>query len=344
VGFDLSRQLYKPAKTASGIPYYIRTDPGSYSETFRRNGSQITAEFVIRWDFADTFVRECVGYTYFAAASPDRFVRILPMNVPYRKDLWATDCTLVTYGTFADDNQFTPKGYPETHPLTGETPQGQLLVDIDDTGSGPQGYWPRWGHALYRVTFVHKPYRNLKKDSELPSVPTVANAPEFDRYIRKWESTKLREMRRPDFGFETDEATPVQIPVVGFTPSIEKDIYYTWYEVPYEKVPSDQFFSTDLALKVNAASFDGYPAGTLLYVGAKDYEDPYRSPSGDLYVDPTIQFRFNPYGWNKVYLPTRAPGATTVNIRARAKSSGEAAGGPPYVTTNDFYKLFRPKA
>lgn len=337
MSFLESRQFYKPSRTASGIIYYIRVNPGTYSESYIREGSQITAEVVTTWNGADQFVKELVGYTTYSGGTPDRFQRSLPLAVPYRPDLYASSVTLTAYGTYDDDNSFAPLAYPAGHEMTGSTATGKPPFYVDPYGAGAEKFWPKWTHVCYRVVFTHKIYRNLKRDDQLSNTTAAGDCPEFDRYVLKRDELNVRELRRPDVGFQTVEAKPQTIPIVGFVPSIEKELFYTWFEVPYEKAPRTYYESTDILLHVNDAAWDNYAAGTMLYVGAKDYEVPYRGPDGSLYVDPTLHFRFNPIGWNKIL----RRGGTIVDVVTKA-ADGVVGGLPPYATTDQFYRLFRP--
>lgn len=43
---------------------------------------------------------------------------------------------------------------------------------------------------------------------------------ELIRYVKRADQWNLRERRQPDFGFQTGEATPLDIGLVGFVPKV----------------------------------------------------------------------------------------------------------------------------
>lgn len=362
--FSLDNLQVQGAKTKSGIPYYVRVDPGSYSERFATDGNQIVAQLIVRWSDAAEFRKEVLGYTRYTpgtegAPGAAYFSRTLPLLCPFSDEMYAVDMQSVEVGTLVGDpkNYYGKVEYGEDvlGEYTEEYTEGELVEtgytivrEQDATLEGSALFtlneenWPEYNHIVYNVSFTHKPFVDLIEDDDLPvrsGIVEKRQPSEMLRYIHKEAPVNVRELRRPDYGFETDEVPAIRIPVVGFIPYIEKDIQYTWHQIPYEHLPRETMESTDLLLHINDDEFDGYAENTLLYIGTKNIEKPYRGADGALYYDPVIHFRWNPYGHNKFKKTNVAPPGDLVYLKA----VGVVPTKRLYEETDQFYKLFQPK-
>ena len=301
-----------------------------YSEQFRRDANQITALLKVNWADAADFRAEVLGYTEYDDNGGDpRLRRTLPLLCPYTSNKYAVSMDLVGYGSDATDvdNAWQTLNEDGDGPENGVIwPAFEADPDFDN--------WMKSGFCLYRTVFARLPFPILLTDDEVD----LLTDGERSRYVLKTDTLNVRELRRPDFGFETiPEAggeTAVRIPIVGFVPDYEREIVYTWFQIPWQNVPRTTI--KDAALKVNDATFDGREAETLLFVGAKDIEQPYEGADGSLYCDVKYVFRWKPNGWNKAL-------KSDLTLR-RLKRYNVPGDLPPYSSTDLFPDLFVPEA
>lgn len=335
MSFDPSMQFYRHLETSTGVPFYLRVDPGSYTEFYIAGGSQIVAEIVCRWGDREKIVEDFLGSTTFSPSAPDRFTRKIPQAVPWRPDLLCSQLTLISVGTFDDENVFLPLKYPPASELAGQSPVGRPTFLSDASGASPEQGWPEWGHCVMRGVFTNRPFVNILRDDQLPPAPgDFSAAPEFLRFTTHSDQMSVRERRQSDCGFKTvDTNQTIELP--GFVVDVEKYIEIRWYQIPFDNVPRDRYESEDFLLKVNDEEFDRCGPTTLLFLGAKNYTEPYRGGDGRLYADPVLMFRYRPTGWNKV-LRNGGSGLEAVDVVRKG------TGQPPYARTLEFYKLFQP--
>lgn len=122
----------------------------------------------------------------------------------------------------------------------------------------------------------------------------------------------------------------------------EQEIHYTWHEVPVEAYPNTAI--TTCMGQVNNATFDGYPARTLLCRAPKF--KPYQTQLGQRLLDIHYTFRFRPnvdkdgvpQGWNAV--PKVVGGQLTF---VPVTSNGRTLLGSPPHRLVDFKTLFQPE-
>lgn len=193
------------------------------------------------------------------------------------------------------------------------------------------GYWVGDCYE-YQMTFGRPLFRAALTDAEA----ALRLDGELCRYVHRQSVPRPRELKRPDFGFETDEANPVPITQVGFFASIEIDFDYTFFQVPYDGVP----FANIVAgfTKVNDAVFDPieqpgwFAPEVMLLKGCSGWDQVYRIiDDQQYYVDLTYHFSLQPLTWNKF---KKADG-TVVSVRVK-----DQPGVRPY-STYDMTKLFK---
>lgn len=295
------------------IQYWIMFPDGFGEQWTRGEGNSTTVTILVAWDDAATFKRFALGFTT-GFVDHDTYYRTLPLAAPWAENQWLTSLRAIDVGNFADDEV-----------SSGTTFELDLAFEN----------WPRCGWVRYQATFVSLNYK-LVSDNDLAE-ETRTDAKELSRYVRRTERTVPKERRVPGYTFETDEATPVPIDEVGFFAIYEKELVYTLLEVPADLVPEYE----DVMVNLNDDTFDGYPAGTLIFKGVAGEQQPYVGPNGELYFDLPYLFGYRPQGWN--YIPIgfdSAGGPVWKRIRQKGASTGTK---PPYKSA-DLSILFKPRS
>ena len=204
--------------------------------------------------------------------------------------------------------------------------------------------------AYYKCTFQRLPYTILT-DSE---VDTMAGATtygkELYRYVVRQTNNNVRELRLADYGFELYPVTTPStvLPINSFIVTVESEVIYTWYQVPFDNVP--RTYMQSLKGKINSTVFDPvrqYPAETMLYVDTKQIDVPYEGPDGGLYCDPQVIFRRKQnigadgttiVGHQHVYDSSTSSSTAGKWVKVQRRN----VGGFIYETSADFGRLFSP--
>lgn len=357
--FALRRPAARPAgrvpgilpgvATINGIPYDVLTD--NYQERYARDANQFVVRVKVAWADAADFKREILGFTEVdRGGASTKLKRTLPLLCPWTETKYAVGMELVEYGG-------EPGGVGEDQELTDEplasfvsggaqllTPKIYRTTDEALEGDDDLEGWWSTDHAIYQIVFARPAWRDTLPDSAID--PTDAKS-ELKRYIRRMDQFQLRERERPDFGFETVEATPLPVGKVGFVPAVETEFVYVWYQIPVSAVP--RLAIQAQALHVNTTAFDpdrnNLVAGSVLFKGARGLDQAYEAAGGsdELYVD--LQYVFGHRiirkpdntivgGWNNYLKPDN----TVVALRRR-----NVAGNVPPYPNGTLHDLFVPQ-
>lgn len=307
-----------------------------YTEVFVRDGSQISCVLSCKWEDAADFKAGVRGYSLVDEFGYLR--RSLPLLCPYTTRKYAERLELVAYG----NDRLNATKLAEWTDTSAEDEMIYPGTDLDAESED----WFKAGVAFYRVTFTKPPFLNVLTDEELEGYG------EEYRYTRWVDTTRIRELKRPDYGFETDDVKPTIIPIVGFSPYVEREIRCTWYQVPWGYVPHNAIRAN--ALCVNSAEFYGHNPGTLRFDSVTGIENPYEDADGGLYVDVEYIFKklevFDPadptgtifsYGWNDFRTSAYDVSGNPIYkpLRQRGWTSGVKV--PPYKPVATFPDLFK---
>lgn len=283
------------ATTPDGIGYQVLVDP--YRSKGARDANMDVNEVVVKWEDADAFCKEVVGYTEWNAPSAT-LSRHLPLESNLRPGLFCDNWELVSHGAYPERT--------ETH---------------DEFLDG----WPVQDWARYRLTFLRPKYK-LYSDSTLVS---DYSSKEQNRYCTLSRAYQPRERKTPSSGFETAADGTVTPPhaggqvvsEVGFIPDYQLEYVVTWAQVPEAAVPEGAI-SAALA-KVNSGPWTvpgtsySFAAGTLLFKGPAAAFEKYQGADGGWYEDLAYVIAHQPNGWNKYrlnngnYVPFVARGTST---------------------------------
>jgi len=321
--------LYTPA---GPIRYWVQAPHLGYTERYMDSaGGTTQIQVAVRWEDSFDFIQYAAGTTL-----------VVGMGTPSQPFKLSRSLPLLNQWTFHQNlielNKVLAVG--------GET--GALY----DNGIWyPDPFFDNGfsmnGAVIYKADFANRNFR-LLTDSQVDAFPLIdgVHRDELRRYVVRSFLPVYRERRVPNYIFETDEASPVPIPEVGF---IADDGYtdyeYVWRQVPLNAVPHKAM--AECNGRANSVAFDiGYTnkftTETVIFIGVSRPVTEYRHTDGNLYCDLHYHFRYRPDmdtskpggGWNKqrrlngTYVPIRAVGLT----------------GPvrPWATA-DLHRLFRPE-
>lgn len=296
-------------QTPLGIDYTIGTD--EYAERYVRDANQIECLLNVAWDDVADWKREVLGYSE-RDPGATMLRRTLPLLCPLTAAMRLATLTLVKFGSDG-----TPQGtYDRTLEIDTETRFAVNAFPLDtDLGEDPatNGWW-KSEKAVYKAVFTRPPWKYSLEDAEA----TSSSIRELSRYCYWQDNWNARERRRPDFGFETDEATPVVAPIVGFDPDLEIEYTCTWFQIPIEAIPRTTIEAN--LTKVNSVALDTgdgrtFAVGTLLFKGVRGLDQVYEAAggAGELFVDLKYVFGWRKNGWNKF----KKTDGTFVDVKAR---------------------------
>lgn len=230
------------------------------------------------------------------------FRRRQPMSCPYAPNAYAVSMRLVAYGHRPDSGDaadYTLEA-DTMNVLQGVDP-GRVVSPFHD----PTIYdgWPVYHRAVYEVIYTRRPYAILS-DQVLRDTAGVFDGMELARYVLRQKTVNVREMRMPDYNFVPEDGDETLVRVNGFIPTVESEYVFTWYQVPFQKIPHAAI--RECRMKINQSAFDqsltflgdgtpysraGFPEGTMLFIDAQDIDVPYEGADGGLYCDVRYVFR-----------------------------------------------------
>lgn len=330
----------------------------AYHEAYSRDNNHFVAHLAVAWKDAADFRREMLGYTEWNAGTPHRFTRTLPQLCPYTEKARCTQIDLVAYGRMPKMDSISD--YDASVIAAAVTYRGSAIPDSERLSYFPDEAYDEWfstHFCVYKCTFMRLPYFVMEDEDVDEENPSEGS--ELLRCVIRQRNNNVRELRIADEGFvEYDEnaglpADPkVSIPVNGFIPMTEAEMIYTWFQVPFDRVPRDVFDRNRLRVnkddfdKVNGSDEKRWPAETMLFIDAKDIDVPYEGADGGLYVDPKLIFRLKVnyrteqddfVGHNHVYKTNGVAGGSFVKVVRRGTTDKFI-----YESSDEFDKLFTP--
>lgn len=350
--------------TPGGIEYQqlpnLSSGQPAYSETFVRDGNSMTAYLAVAWDDAEDFRAEIVGHTEYDPSAPYYLSRTLPLLCPYSDSAYAHSMQMVNYGRMPDRGT-SVEDFDELviamNTANGVTNRNTAPAFFDDPVFD---LWFTTHYAIYAVQFVRVPWIVVNNADLLAAYSaTPVKGMELDRYVIRRRVNNVRELRTADYNFQP-VGTSNAINVNGFIPTVEAEIIYTWYQVPFLNAPRTAINAN--RLKINSATFDngkvfntdgttstrpGYEPETMLFVDCRGLDmPPYQGADGGLYYDLDYVFRFK---------RNIAPdGTTVVGHQHFLNAVGEwvkverrppaTAGTFLYQTSSTFVDMFTPQA
>lgn len=292
--------------------------------TFANNRSSVTRVYqlggndLLNIDDHYKYVQHFLGYSSISTSvDGTKFIsRRLPHSINLYRRL--TDNLHCLYATKVDVKPYGPSGY----------------VTKEDGN-----VFPDYKHIQFTVTYESLPYEIVDDNAIKPTGGVTPDESTWKRYVMK--------VAKPAGQFVTLNAGMYKyVAGAATTFGISRlllfcNLQITWYQVPETAVPS-LFVNPNLIAtntlgaldntigKVNSVAFNGFPAGTLLLLGAS--LQPYRSAFGDRIFDVQYVFKyFNPtaptsntgHNWilkptNGVWTEVTTSGAT--NLVAHAPS------------------------
>lgn len=343
--------------TPEGIPYQqlFQQSGGqlAYSEAFARDANQFTAFLACSWDDANDFRRELMGHTVYDPSAPDYFHRVPAMLCPYTVYARGHTMTLVNYGRMPKD--------ADVSFFDIEAAAAAIADGIEHGNAAPAfftdpGYqeWFVTHRAIYRVEFTRPIYQAIDDDTLFEYVSQQIGC-ELSRYVTRQRTNNVRELRHPDHNFKP-VGQDLVLYVNGFIPVVEAEIVYTWFQVPFDKIPWTAI--NECRLKINDELFDdswvfpfdgsdpyqrpGHEPETMLFVDVKGIDLPYAGSDGGLYADVQYLFRQkripNPEG--DAFGHNHFLNAAGDWVEAERRSS---PGKRVYETTDQFDALFAPE-
>jgi hypothetical protein len=249
----------------------------------------------------------------------------VPTASSYANFLWATKCNVhprgpLIYGTAADGRDY-----------------------------------PRYKQYRFEVTYESLTWEP-RADSDITQTSGVPDESAWQRYVTK--------IAKPAGQFFTYTGATLGYKWVSTGATVETgvaklitscNLQITWHQVPEAAVPS--FFISGAASqqaidtcigKVNNASFNGYPSGTLLLLGVQLM--PKRSPFGDRIYDIVYMFKyFQPVTTSShqyIFKPTSPSSGwtevTTTGVTNLIGTAGNGAAGVSVYDWANFSALFKP--
>lgn len=238
-----------------------------YAEKFARDAATLVRFLEIDWADLDPFVEDMIGYCA-GRGSGSSLNREVPEPHPYNDKMRCVDVELVE-------------------------PVGAFSQDV---ASNPPGH-VKWERAVYRCTYRSLPFDVLAND-ELSS---KSSGCELERYVIKRKKWSFENQKTSSAGLVYDDAgkdyNGHPVPETWARPFSLIQLEYTWIDVPAAFVPNTSIGAC--AYHVNDATWDGYPAETVLFMGTD--ETPYDDFRGFRRVDVKYLFavRADGLSWNK---------------------------------------------
>lgn len=219
-------------------------------DVFAWGDSELKLQGFIPWEGTETFVRQCMGYSWVQVAGGTyQLRRIPPLRHPKYQFAVATGVAVTP---------FSPTGENETNIIPG---QNQGIVTV-----------PVYRQAVATITFSYVPYK-IYSDAEL----AARGLAEFERFTHL-ESRPSTEVLASGLDFMTFAAGPESPPIIGTPfqsgPSFvvnRNRLTLSWLQVP-ESWVFDEGKPTqiDRAMNtVNVTRIFGYEPGELLFSGVE---------------------------------------------------------------------------
>lgn len=209
------------------------------------------------------------------------------------------------------------------------------------------------------LNYVMPTYKLKEDDDVLASTGPLAGKPDEgyalqegyqdSRYVTRVKkySSRILVLNK---GMLKDQDGKIIVEGVPF-PEPGGEVQYTWHQVPEECLPELVWMAN--SGRVNDATFDGYPAGTLLFDGNVEVRPSPNPITGQVLTDVVYRFKLafkaDPadgtiYGHNYVYrLVTNPPALARLRPRLVTTDAVGSALGSRMFPNLDFKKLFRPQ-
>lgn len=323
------------------IRYWVLCDWSNYSERYAQKASSITVEIAVEVNQRNKFRKYALGFSGSGSCNGNLITRFTPLRYPYpghAKYLVDMESSGDILGGMGID------GKP-------------YAWEAEDTILESYG-WPRWPERTgmlprikYKCVFSTLPYLVVDQASM-----SGYSYKEHARYVIRRMTSFSKERELPGYQFETDEASPVNIPQNGFVPYSEYELDWTWVGVPVEYVPWDAI--SELTGYINEAPFgycDEYPkigtslpstsygkyrTGCVQFRGTSGGMDPYLGNNAEWLIDIPYKFHWQPAdGGNdgQLKIPRGFRGEW---VKVRQRGSGAS---PVYTKKKgDFERLFKP--
>lgn len=351
-----------PRFTINGTEFLFVWDlAGNYSpeETFLVDQSRAIARFRIAYNVRHEFIETVCGFSYVK--------RVAGKNVLFRTPPWEYPSHVGLYCVGSPRNEgLTP--YGTVPPKSYTIPVPVFPSGADLTVTLPSSGQPDFADSRVTLLFTTLPYKTLADFAVIATTGPLAGLPDegdalrrgIKRYITRTGKAAGKIITIPG-AFLFYENTRVPIPGSSgsfFQPAV--DLTYTWYNIPEEALPFKAW--NEVPGGLNATTFDGWPAETLLCQQPTFRETV--APFGQHRFNVTYTFRFLPNWFDNGstaaarghnWYPRVAPNDyTPASLRgklifSKAVTRGPnnlfnligATGDPPYRLV-DFTKLFRP--
>lgn len=276
------------------ITYWVLADLDEYYEQYAADASLTKVQIAVAWDEAIPFKWYALGYAERAGTGPGvpYLQRYTPLLHPLQGRQYLTDLKKrkVIPGLEGlqpgDDDKFT-RG--RMVPAAADA-----VIDNWWTLDSFEGSMPP--RVVYDATFTMLPYDVVDQEA----FESTDDKYELRRFVTRTFKDNPREFKHPTFQFETDEATPVVVPEVGFRPFSDETHNVTWHGVPWELVPWTAIKACKLRIN-NAAfdfNFDGtwgkFATGCLKFEGTAREIAPYFNAAGQRVTDLAYVFTHQP--------------------------------------------------
>lgn len=328
---DSSTWVTSVLNTPTGpITYWALAELGAYYEKNERDGNVIGTLLAVPWKDRIDWKKYALGTV--KKFSSTYFDRVTPIPCPYanKDELYLMSVEKVGLHVGLDSG-----GKPVF--ATTDSLNNNYFTLPTST------YFPP--RIVYRAVFGNFPYKIVNQSDFAAGILN-----EQRRFVIKERETRPRERRVPSFGFETDEASPVPIPEVGFVPFVDTEFTWTWVGVPEKDYPETAIKTC--TLKVNNATFgfleDGtygrYSAGDILFVGMLAKLKPYRGPNSEWLFDLpyTLRWQYADGAGNGMQKIPRTPTSADDNRWVLVRAAGTSATPRYLYQTANLDTLFQP--
>lgn len=341
--------------TAVGpIRYWVLADLDEYYEQYAVDASLTKVQIAVAWEDVIDFKWYALGFAEPAGSGSgiDYLWRNTPLKHPTQENQYLIDLKkrkvipglegLLPRKVPPEGPGGVPPGGPEKFTIGRMSPAAaDATIDNWFNLDSWPGSMP--ARVVFDATFGMLPYEVVDQDT----FNDTLDATELVRFVTRTFKDNPREFKHPTYQFETDEATPVVVPEVGFRPFSDETHNITWHGVPWELVPWTAIKACKL--RVNDAAFDynfdgswgKFNAGCLKFEGTSREIAPYHNAAGQRVTDLPYVFTHQPAdggddGHQK--LP-RGYENEWKKIRVRGSSASPKY---PYATA-DFLTLFAPE-
>lgn len=310
------------------VPYL---EAREYSEDFSRDNSSAMRTVYVHWKSREAFRRDILGTASYRPGATfggvvSNLDREIPEAHPEISWLFATALRFqegTGLPTKMDGNLaetlLSYVDWPTVEGFSKDDPDGSNMV--------------RWALAKYQIEYTAPTWYVLPNDPDGSNV-SPGGTGELGRYVFPLRKSAAEALTVPGAAYKFTDNKVVPGGQQTIT-QYSSELHYTWIQVPQVNAAKlDSFLNC-----VNKTQFDGFPPGTLLFMGY-DPGKPYVGVSGDFFYDVDLMMQYRPQGHNYLFSreshPDQSPSASGYYLVTK---SGKSSGDPPF-GSKEFSDMF----